>query len=271
MTDDREGPGVSSMFSLEGKNAAIVGGASGIGEAVAIGCAEQGAYVSCLDLDVDGAIATAAAINQMGGEADAERLDILDGQAVTETFEAIRDERGSLDVVVCTPGVNVRKPLLDYTDEEMDRVLGLNIKGNAHVLQAAGRIMVEQGSGSIVLFSSIRSVVVEPGQSIYAATKAGIVQMVRTAAAELGPSGVRVNAVAPGVIETPLTQPIKNKPEWYRAYADRNVFRRWATPREMAGPTVFLASDAASYVTGSVLFADGGWTAIDGRFTPPGM
>jgi NAD(P)-dependent dehydrogenase (short-subunit alcohol dehydrogenase family) len=97
------------------------------------------------------------------------------------------------------------------------------------------------------------------------------VQLVRTAAAELGLSGVRVNAVAPGVIDTPLTRPIKDAPEWYRAYAERSIFRRWGTPQEMAGPTVFLASDAASYVTGTVLFADGGWTAIDGRFTPPGM
>ena len=131
--------------------------------------------------------------------------------------------------------------------------------------------MREQRSGSIVLFSSIRSVVVEPGQSIYAATKAGIVQMVRAAAAELGPRGVRVNAVAPGVIDTPLTAPIKDQPEWYEAYAARSILGRWGTAREMAGPTVFLVSDAASYVTGAVLFADGGWTAIDGRFVPPGM
>jgi NAD(P)-dependent dehydrogenase (short-subunit alcohol dehydrogenase family) len=262
---------VEDMFSLEGKNAAVVGGGSGIGEAVAIGCAEQGAYVRCLDVELDGAVETAATIRELGGGAGSGAVDILDGPAVTAVFEAVAAERGSLDIVVCTPGVNIRKPLLDYTDEEIDRVLGVNLKGNAHVIQAAGRIMAAQGSGSIILFSSIRSVVVEPGQAIYAATKAGIVQMVRTAAAELGPSGVRVNAVAPGVIDTPLTAPIKAKPEWYRAYGDRNIFKRWGSAREMAGPTVFLASDAASYVTCTVLFADGGWTAIDGRFTPPGM
>jgi NAD(P)-dependent dehydrogenase (short-subunit alcohol dehydrogenase family) len=262
---------VSSLFSLEGRCAAVVGAGSGIGEAVALGCAEQGAFVACLDIDVDGAVATAETIRQMGGGASADGLDIRDGSAVRAALEAVHGERGSLDVVVCTPAVNVRKRLLDYSDEEMDRVLGLNLKGNAHVLQAAGRIMAGQGSGSIVLFSSIRSVVVEPGQSLYAATKAGIVQLVRTAAAELGPSGVRVNAVAPGVIDTPLTQPIKSSPDWHGAYAARSILRRWGSAREMVGPTLFLASDAASYVTGTVLFADGGWTAIDGRFEPPGM
>ena len=260
---------MTTMFSLEGRAAAIVGGGSGIGEAVAIGCAEAGAHVSCLDIDVDAAARTAATIRTAGGEAASARLDIMDGAAVTRVFDDITAARGSLDVVVCTPGVNVRKPLLDYTDEEIDRVLGLNLKGGAHVIQAAGRIMSGQGSGSIILFSSIRSVVVEPGQSMYAATKAGIVQMVRVAAAELGPSGVRVNAVAPGVIDTPLTAPIKDHPDWYGAYAARNILNRWGSAAEMAGPTVFLASDAASYVTGSVLFADGGWTAIDGRYTPP--
>lgn len=260
---------MTNMFSLEGRTAAIVGGGSGIGEAVAIGCAEAGAHVSCLDIDADAAADTAATIRAAGGEADSARLDILDGAAITAAFEGIAAARGSLDVVVCTPGVNVRKPLLEYTDEEIDRVLGLNLKGGAHVIQSAGRIMSAQGSGSIILFSSIRSVVVEPGQSMYAATKAGIVQMVRTAAAELGPRGVRVNAVAPGVIDTPLTAPIKDKPDWYGAYSARNIMNRWGSAAEMAGPTVFLASDAASYVTGTVLFADGGWTAIDGRYTPP--
>ena len=262
---------MESMFSLAGRSAAVVGAGSGIGEAVAIGCAEAGARVHCLDVNAVGAASTARAIRGAGGEAASGTLDILDGAATTGAFEAIAESHGSLDVVVCTPGVNVRKPLLDYTDDEIDRVLGLNLKGGAHVIQSAGRTMREQGHGSIILFSSIRSVVVEPGQSMYAATKAGIVQMVRAAAAELGPHGVRVNAVAPGVIDTPLTAPIKDRPEWYGAYGARNIFGRWGSAREMAGPTVFLASDAASYVTGTVLFADGGWTAIDGRFTPPGM
>ena len=96
-------------------------------------------------------------------------------------------------------------------------------------------------------------------------------QLVRAAAAELGSSGVRVNAIAPGVVETPLTEPIKAKADWYDAYAEKSVLRRWARADEMIGPAIFLASDASSYVTGSLLVVDGGWTAADGRFTPPGM
>ncbi len=259
---------INGLFRLDDKHAAVVGAGAGIGQAVARGCAAQGAFVSCMDVDLAAAETTAELIREAGGSAQAREVDILDRVDVSETFESAAEEEGSLDVVVCTPGINVRKPLLDYTDEDFDRVISLNLKGNLNVLQASGRIMVGQGSGSIVLFSSIRSIVVEPGQGIYAATKAGIVQMVRALAAELGPSGVRVNAVAPGVVDTPLTAQIKAQPEWYDAYANRTIFKRWASPEEMIGPTIFLASDAGSYVTGTVVFADGGWTAVDGRFEP---
>ena len=258
-------------FSLEGKNVTVVGAGSGIAQATAVGCSEHGARVTCLDLDAEAASATAGAIRDAGGEADSGSLDIRDADSVAAAFDGVAERLGSLDAVICSPAVNVRKPLLKYTDEEFDRVIELNLKGSLHVLQSAGRIMAAQGSGSIVLFSSIRSLVVEPGQSIYAATKAGIVQMARATAAELGPSGVRVNVVAPGVVETPLTEPIKAQPAWYDAYAARSILGRWASPEELVGPPVFLVSDAARYMTGAVLFVDGGWTAVDGRFTPPGM
>jgi NAD(P)-dependent dehydrogenase (short-subunit alcohol dehydrogenase family) len=255
------------LFDLSGKVAAIIGGASGIGEAVALGAADLGARV--IVLDANEAEATAVA-SRMDG-ARAHRLDIRDAAIVASVFERIAREHGRLDIVVCTPSINVRKPILKYEDAEFDRVVAVNLKGTFNVLQTVGRIMTVQRSGSIVVFSSIRSQVVEPGQSVYAMTKAGIVQLVRTAAAEFGPRGVRVNAIGPGVVETPLTAPIKANKEWYDAYASKNALGRWARAEEMVGPTLFLASDAASYVTGTILFADGGWTAVDGRFTPPGM
>ena len=258
----------SGLFRLDGKVAVVIGGGSGIGEAVAIGAAGQGAHVVILDANGDAAARVAAAI---GGVAAGGTLDIRNGPAVHATLDGISRDRGRLDVVVCTPGVNVRKPILKYDADDFDRVVDLNLKGSFNVLQAAGRAMIAQKHGSIVLFASIRALVVEPGQSVYAATKAGIVQLVRTAAAEFGPYGVRVNAVGPGVVDTPLTEPIKADADWYAAYAGKSALKRWARADEMVGPTLFLASDAASYVTGTILFADGGWTAADGRFTPPGM
>jgi len=257
---------MSALFDLTGKVAAIIGGGSGIGAAVARGATEQGATVVVLDANETAAQAVASRIG-----AGAAGLDIRSAAEVRSALEAVALVRGSLDIVICTPSINVRKPILRYAEEEFDRVVEVNLKGSFNVLQAAGRIMTAARRGSIVIFSSIRSQVVEPGQSVYAMTKAGIVQLVRTAASEFGPYGVRVNAVGPGVVETPLTAPIKANAEWYDAYANKSALKRWATAEEMIGPTLFLASDAASYVTGTILFADGGWTAVDGRFTPPGM
>jgi NAD(P)-dependent dehydrogenase (short-subunit alcohol dehydrogenase family) len=267
------------LFSLEGKTIAVIGAGSGIGRAVAIGAATQGADVFCLDLNADNAAQTAQTIVDSGGTATTWRkragdlipCDIADLTSVRDAIVEAGSKNGRIDGVVCTPAINVRKPILSYTTEEFERVVKVNLLGNFNVLQAAGQMMTLQGSGSIVLFSSIRSLVTEPGQSVYSMTKAGIVQLVRTAATEWGPKGVRVNAVGPGVIETPLTAPIKQQPDWYKAYAEKTPMKRWAKADEMAGPTVFLLSDAASYVTGTILFADGGWLANDGRFTPPGM
>lgn len=255
----------ASLFDLKGKRAVVIGAGSGIGEAGAKALAAHGAEVLCADLSEEAAGRVAGEIVGSGGAGATAVVDVGDAASIDSAL----DDFGRLDVLITTPAINVRKRLLDISDEEAERVVRLNLIGTFHVITAAGRRMAESGGGSIVAISSIRSQVVEPGQGVYAATKAGVLQMIRTLAAELGPQGVRANALAPGVVETPLTQQIKDQPDWYDAYATKGALGRWAQPIEMAGPIVFLASDASSFVTGSLLVADGGWLAVDGRFNPP--
>lgn len=253
------------LFRLDGRRALVVGAGSGIGKTSAEALAAFGAHVTCADRDLTAAERTAATIVASGRKADATHIDVRDTATVTAAFARDR----AIDILVSTPGINVRKPILQITDEEFDRVIDVNLKGTFRLLRAAGETMAERGKGSIIAFSSIRSITVEPGQGVYAATKAGIVQLLRAFAAEMGPKGVRANAIAPGVVDTPLTAPIKQNQGWYDSYARKSILGRWAKPEELAGMVVYLASDASSYVTGACMLVDGGWTAADGRFQPP--
>ena len=247
-----------TLFDLSGRTALVIG-AGGIGAQVSLALAAHGAAVTAADLSEPAARRTAS---ECAGEFAT--VDVTDTASVRALLEL-----NCPDILVTTVGMNVRKPLAAYSDADFDRVIGINLRGVFTLLRAFGPAMAARGSGSFVAFSSIRAQTVEPGQGAYAASKAGLVQLIRTAAAEFGPSGVRFNAVAPGVVATELTGQIRADAAWSQAYASRSALGRWAQPHEMAGAAVFLASDAASFVTGSVLLVDGGWTAIDGRFDPP--
>lgn len=249
------------MFSLKGKKAVVVGAGSGIGAAIAVGLAEAGAFVDCLDIAEASAKDTAGRIG--ASKAGGGYVDVRDSTSVDEALRGVERQRGGLDIVVCTPGINIRKPMLRYTDADFDAVMDVNLRGSFNTMRAAGQIMAPRGAGSIVVISSISARVVEPGQVLYAGTKAALAQMVRVLAAELAPFGVRVNALGPGPTATELTLPIRSDKGWHDEYAEHTALGRWAEPSELAGPAVFLCSDAATYVTGELLFVDGGWIDVD--------
>jgi NAD(P)-dependent dehydrogenase (short-subunit alcohol dehydrogenase family) len=252
------------LFDLSGKNAVVLGAASGIGKSSAQALASLGASVLCADRDAAAAEATAAIIRTDGGSASAMGCDAASAADVAVLAKMAQQKFPRIDIAVTTPGLNIRKTILDYTEEDLDRIISLNIKGTVWFFQSFGRIMVEQKGGSLIACSSVRAVTIEPGLAVYGSTKAAIGLLVQGFAAEVGRHGVRVNAIAPSIVETALTAPFKQRPDIYDLYAGHTVFNRWSSADEVATAVAYLASDAASYVSGSTLFVDGGWTAVDG-------
>ena len=252
------------LFDLGGRKALVLGAGSGIGQAAAEALGALGAEVHCADLDLGKADATAATVRAAGGQASSSRADAARGDEIAALVAQAKAKLGRIDIAVTTPGINIRKTILNYSEAEFDRIVDLNLKGTFFFFREVGRVMVDQKAGSIIASSSIRATTIEPGLAVYGATKAAISLLVKGFAAEVGGHGVRVNAIAPSIIETPLTAPIKNRPDIYQTYARHTVFNRWGSAAEVAGAIAFLASDAASYISGSTLMIDAGWTGIDG-------
>jgi NAD(P)-dependent dehydrogenase (short-subunit alcohol dehydrogenase family) len=250
---------VASAFSLDGRVAAVTGGGSGLGAAIGAGLAQAGATIAVLDVDDEQAEQVVNAIAGSGGEAFAVRCDVTDSASVRAAAAEIVEIAGRVDVLVNSAGTAFRSPAEDFPEEQLDRVLAVNLKGTYLPCQAFGRHMLEQGTGSIVNVASIGGFVAYPHASAYLASKGGVVQLTRGLALEwIGK--VRVNGIAPTLFDTPLTSQGARRSSVTSDFIEAR-FLRPGLPKahHVVGAAVFLASDASALVTGHTLPVDDGY------------
>jgi len=239
----------------------VTGGGSGIGQQVCFAAAEEGARVAVGDLDPANAEATAAEIRRRKGEAHAFRLEVTDPASVAQFVEGAEAVLGRIDVLVNSAGIREIVSVLDLSFEEWQRVIGVNLSGTFLPSQAFARRLVAQGKpGQIVNLASTLGLMAAPNRAAYTASKHGVVGLTKEMALELGDKGIRVNAVAPGVVRTPLTERYFQDPGYAQAIRDIHALGRWAEPREIANAILFLADEANGFITGTILTVDGGWT-----------
>jgi NAD(P)-dependent dehydrogenase (short-subunit alcohol dehydrogenase family) len=248
---------VSAMFDLTGTTAVVTGGASGLGRAIAYGLSDAGATVVIADIDGEGARQTA---DDLSGESLAVETDVTDTADLEGLRDRADDEFGGYDTVFNIPGRNRRVPAFELTDEEWEDIIELNLTGVFKSAKVLGKPLVEQGHGSMINMASIRGIDGGPDQSAYSASKGGVIQLTKVLAAEWAPD-VRVNALAPGYMKTELVREAMEDREWYEQMREKHMLERFGDPEEVVGGAVYLVSDASSFVTGSTLVIDGGWTA----------
>jgi 3-oxoacyl-[acyl-carrier protein] reductase len=244
-------------MSLRDKVAIVTGAAQGIGEGIALKLAEKGAHVVVSDIDEAGAIRAAKAVRSADRRALAITADVADRERVMQMVESSVAEFGRLDILVNNAGIARSATLLRLTSEAWDQVLAVNLKGVFNVTQAVAPHMIQARYGKIVNISSIYGRTGTIGDSNYAASKAGIIGLTKSIAQELARHNINVNAILPGMVDTPLLRGI---PEKYLAPMREEIpLRRVATPEDIANVTAFLASDEASYITGAAIEVTGGW------------
>ena len=247
---------------LKDRVAVVTGAGSGNGRGIALRFAEEGARVVAADLELDAAQETAKLVGDAGGEAIAVRADVSQREQGVAMVEATREHFGGIDILVNNAGVETLVPLLDLEESEWDRVVDTNLKGAFLCGQLAARAMVStRTSGAIVNIASINAKIALAGQAHYTSSKGGLIMLTKAMALDLAPHGIRVNAIGPGVIETRMTEQSLSNPA-RRAMLLSNVpLGRVGQPRDVANAALFLASDEASYITGTTLYVDGGWLA----------
>jgi len=251
-----------TSFRLDGKVALITGGSQGLGLEFACALAEAGARVAVTSRQETKANEAAERVRaKTGGEAIGVAVDVLDAGSVAAMAETVIGAYGRCDILINSAGINVRKPILEYDEDSWDLVMNTNLKAPFLCAKAIVPRMIEQGSGRIINMSSMLGQVALPERSAYCSSKGGLIQLTKVMALEWARHGITVNAVCPGPFATELNKVVIDNPVANEFFMNHLAIKRWGDPSELAGLIVYLASDASSFMTGSAITIDGGWTA----------
>lgn len=250
----------SSVFSLDGRVALVTGSSRGLGRAMAEALAESGAIVELNGRDAKTLEPVAGSIRSRGFKAGISPFDVTDSRAAKAAIDSIVARHGRLDILIANAGINHRVALEDWTAGDWDRLLDANLKACFFLAQMAAAPMRERGDGRIIFTTSIANIMGRSAIHAYAASKSGLLGLTRSLACELGEHGITCNGICPGYFETDLSASYLQTAEYVTRLNSRVPLRRWGKPRDLAGVAVFLASDAASYITGQQIVVDGGFT-----------
>jgi len=256
--------GILEKMRLDGKSAFVTGGARGIGKSIAVALAEAGANVAIVDIDIDEAAKTAEEISRLGVKTIAVNADVTNEAQVSAMVDEVVSEFGKLDIAFCNAGIALNAPAEEMTLEQWKKVIDINLTGVFVTAQAAGKVMLAQGGGSIINTASMSGHIVNlpQPQSAYNASKAGVIQLTKSMAVEWALKNVRVNSISPGYIGTdlvlnaPLLRPLIEQ------WSAMSPVRRIGRPDELQAIAVYLAGDASSFTTGSDFIVDGGYTSV---------
>lgn len=252
------------MFNLQGKVALVTGARRGMGRSHALALAKQGAKVVITDIDLNECELVADEMRAAGGDAHCFKLDVTNKAEVDSVFDEVIKKYGRLDILVNNAGVYIPKPFLEMSEAEWSHTIDINLKGEFLCAQRAAQEMVKNKWGRIINIASVASGqtgIGFAGGAHYTASKGGIIGMTETLAIELAPHGINVNAIAPGAIDTPMMKASEMPKEALAGLLAGIPLRRVGRPEEVSAAVVFLASDEASYITGSTIYVDGGWLA----------
>jgi NAD(P)-dependent dehydrogenase (short-subunit alcohol dehydrogenase family) len=248
-------------LSLEGKRGLVFGGTSGLGHSIAVGFAQAGADVVAVSRRGGEVEKTAAEIRALGRRTVEATADVTSRSDIQRVIDLMLGQLGRIDILVNSAGTTKRVPSLEMADEDWNRILDTNLKGTWFACQMVGRVMKEQGKGRIINISSLGGLVGNYEATAYCVSKGGVVLLTRCLGAEWARYNITVNALAPGVFETPLNLTIVNEPGRKASILTRTPMRRFGNLEEIQGAAIFLASDSASFVTGEILAVDGGFLA----------